>query len=51
MVKDLRHFMLSPPPLASLAYHQRRRIDHTVLQPTQQSALADGQQPRHCRIR
>jgi hypothetical protein len=51
LVEDTRYLMLGPSALAPLSDHERRRIDHAVLKPPQNSALADRQQSRHGCIR
>jgi hypothetical protein len=47
VVQDLRYLVLGPAALSSFSDHERRRIDHTVLKPTQKGALAHSEQARH----
>jgi hypothetical protein len=43
--------VVGPPPLATFAHHQRRRIDNALFQPPQKRAFADRKQAGYCCIR
>jgi hypothetical protein len=51
MREDVCDLVVGPPPLASFANDQRRRIDHALFQPPQKGALADRKQASYCCIR